>query len=216
MVPTMTTINRILTVLVIVLCSGSLYGQHTDGAVWTYTGVQYEVFKDLNVEVAEEFRYNTSVADLYQKNSHFSASYKLTKKIKISGEYRYSIRDGANTNRFGFGASYREGFGDLDISVRSKYQYSTAPDGSEGTAWRNKLSAQYSFNKDWSIFTSGELFYTFSNEIDQWDNYRLETGIDWSPNKHHDLSVSWIYDQQFNVNAPNGMHILSIGYVYSF
>lgn len=212
----MTMIKHRLVLPALLAISVSAAAQHTDGAVWTYTGAKFEPVKNVFVEVAEEFRYNVSVADLYQSNSHAQISYKFTKKIKVAGEYRYSVRASGNTHRWGLGATYREGFGDLDISFRTKYQYSTAPDGGEGTAWRNKVSADYALNKDWAIFASGELFYTMSNALDQFDNFRGETGIDYSPNKHHDFTVSYIYDHEYHVNNPLRMHILSIGYVYAF
>lgn len=212
----MTMTKSVFTLMALLAMVVSAVAQHTDGAIWTYTGVKIEPIKDVSVEVAEEFRYNVSTADLYQSNAHAQISYRFTKKIKAAGEYRYSVRAGGNTHRWGFGMTFREGFGDLDISYRTKYQYSTAPDGGEGTAWRNKFSIDYTLNKDWAVFGSGELFYTLSNELDQFDNQRYEAGVDFSPNKHHDLTVSYIYDHEYHVNEPQRMHILSIGYVYSF
>jgi long-subunit fatty acid transport protein len=194
----------------------SLRAQHTDGGAWLYAGVSHEVIKDLKLELGEELRYNISTEDAYQINTHFSAAYKLTKQFKIGADYRYSVRDGANTNRYGASITFKEGFNDLDVSLRTRLLYSVVADAAEGTAWRNKLGLDYKINKEFSAGASGELFYAISNEIDQFDNYRLQGGLTYSPNKHHSFDVAYVYDHEFNVNNPHTMHILSIGYVYDF
>lgn len=209
-------IKALVTFCFLVCITGSVIAQHTDGATWLYTAVKAEVIKDLDVEVGEELRYNISIADLYQWNSHASATYKFTKKIKVSTEYRYSIRASGNTHRVGFGLGLREGFGDLDLAFRTKFQYSTAADGNEGTVWRNKGTVSYTLNKDWEAYGSGELFYRISNTGNALNGFRSEAGIDYSPNKHHDFNLGWIYDMEFHVNDPGNLHVLSLAYVYSF
>jgi long-subunit fatty acid transport protein len=204
------------TILLLCLTVSGLQAQHTDGGVWTSVGLSFEPVKDFTVDVSEEVRYNVSIADLYQMNSNIAIDYKLNKKFKTGVDYRYSIRDGRNTNRLGWGLSYKEGFNDFALSMRTKFQYSPVPDGAEGTSWRNKIGLSYEINKDWSPFVSGELFYLFSNELDQFETYRFEAGIDYGPNKHHDYTLSWLYDHEFNVNNPDKMHVLTVGYKYSF
>jgi len=211
-------INRIKHIILILFCCTSFitFAQHTDGGVWTGVGFSFEPVNNFTFDFNEELRYNVSVADLYQINSNFSLDYKLSKKFKTGIEYRYSIRDGRNTNRYGWGLGYKEGLNDFELSLRTKFQYSPVPDGKEGTAWRNKAALSYEINKDFSPFVSGELFYSMSNEIDQLDNYRLEAGLNYGPNKHNDFSLSWLFDHEFNVNNPETMHVLTLGYKYSF
>lgn len=210
----MTMIDRICLLVCCVCISISARAQHTDGGAWLYAGISHEVIKDLKLELGEELRYNISTADAYQYNTHFSAGYKLNKHFKIGADYRYSIREGANTNRYGASLTYKQGLNDLDISLRSRILYSVVADAAEGTAWRNKLSMEYKVNKDLSAGVSGELFYAISNEIDQFDNYRLQAGFTYAPNKHHSFDVAYIYDHEFNVNNPSSMHVLSLGYVF--
>lgn len=199
-----------------ICCSSALLAQHTDGGVWLSVGVSHEPVTDFTIDVQEEMRYNVSVAELYQINTNIAVDYKLSKKFKTGVDYRYSVRDGRNTNRFGWGISYKEGMQDFDLSLRTKFQYSPVPDGAEGTSWRNKVGLSYEINKDFSPFVSGELFYSMSNEIDQLDNYRVEAGLDYGPNKHHDFTISWLYDVEFNVNNPDKMQIITFGYKHSF
>ncbi len=202
--------------LLICIAGNNLFAQHVDGGTWMSVGVSFEPINDITVDINEEARYNMSIGNLYQLNTNFSIDYKLSKKFKSGVEYRYSIRDNRNTNRFGLSVAYKEGMGDFDLSLRSKFQYSPVPDGPEGTAWRNKAGLSYAINKDFSPFVSGEVFYSISNEIDQLDNYRIEGGLDYGPNKHTDFTLSWIYDREFNVNNPDIMHVLTLGYKYSF
>lgn len=202
--------------LISTICGSNLHAQHIDGGSWIGAGIEFKPIKDFSVNLNEEIRYNISIGSLYQLNSNVSVDYKINKQIKTGIEYRYSIRDGRNTNRFGLSASIKDGFGDFDLGLRSKIQYSPVPDGPEGSAWRNKASLSYKINKHFYPFVSGELFYTFSNTINQFDNYRLEAGIDHHINKHNDLGISWIFDKEFNVNNPGTMHVLTLGYKYSF
>jgi len=206
----------ILSFLCCVCFPSVLFAQHTDGGAWISMGVSHEPVNDFTLEVNEEIRYNISVEELYQINTNISVDYKLSKKFKTGVDYRYSVRDGRNTNRFGWGISYKEGMQDFDLSLRSKLQYSPVPDGAEGTSWRNKAALSYQINKDFSPFVSGELFYSMSNEIDQLDNYRVEAGLDYGPNKHHDFTISWLYDVEFNVNNPDKMQVITFGYKHSF
>lgn len=193
-----------------------LNAQHTDAALWTGAGVSFDIGKDFKCEIAEELRYNISVADLYQKNTNIGLDYKFNKHFKAGLDYRFSLRDNNYKNRVAVSGSYKKGFGDLDMSLRSKMQYSFTPDRSEGTAWRNKLSAKYKINKHFSPFLSGEIFYSFSNKINQFDNYRFETGLNYGLNKHNDFYFSYLYDKEFNLNNPQTLNVLSINYVYSF
>lgn len=198
------------------LITAYVHAQHTDGAAWLYSGIKTEVVNDLDAELGQELRYNISVADLYQWNSHASLTYKFTKKIKISGDYRYSVRASGNTHRVGFGVGLREGFGDLDIAYRTKIQYSNAADGNEGSVWRNKGTISYTLNKDWETYGSGEIFYDLSNEGKAFNGFRSEIGIDYSPNKHHDITASWIYDKEFQVAFPENLQVINLSYVYSW
>ncbi len=211
-----TTIKHIVLFSCCLFATVYLQAQHTDGAAWLYTGVNAEVAKDLDAEAGQEIRYNVSVSDLYQWNSHASLTYKFTKKIKVSGDYRYSVRSSGNTHRVGFGIGLREGFGDLDLAYRSKIQYSTAADGNEGSVWRNKGTVSYTLNKDWETYGSGELFYNLSNEGNALNGFRSEIGIDYSPNKHHDITASWIYDMEFQVSFPEKLHVLNLSYIYNW
>lgn len=211
-----TTIKHILGVCCCLLAASFAQAQHTDGAVWMYSAITKEIVNDLDAELGQELRYNVSVADLYQWNSHASLTYKFTKKIKISGDYRYSVRASGNTHRVGFGFGLREGFGDLDLAYRTKVQYSTAADGNEGSVWRNKGTISYTLNKDWETYGSGELFYNLSNEGNALNGFRSELGLDFSPNKHHDITASWIYDMEFQVAFPERLHVLNLSYAYTW
>lgn len=212
----MMTINRVILSICLLTLSVCAKAQYTDGGVWLYSGINHEVVKDLKLEFGEELRYNISTDNPYQYNTHFSAAYKLNKHWKIGADYRYSVREGLNTNRYGAAITYKQSIHDLDISLRSRFLYSVVLDGAEGTAWRNKLGCDYKINKDFQVGVSGELFYAMSNELDQFDKYRLQAGLTYSPNKHHGLDVGYIYDHEFNVNNPGSMHVANIGYVYSF
>ncbi len=194
----------------------SLRAQHTDAALWTGAGVSFDIGKDATFQIAEELRYNISVADLYQKNTNIGFDYKINKHFKAGIDYRLSLRDNNYKNRVAISGSYKVGLSDLDLSLRSKLQYSFTPDRSEGTALRNKIAAKYKINKHFSPFLSGEIFYSFSNTINQFDNYRLETGLNYGLNKHNDFYLSYLLDKEFNLNNPGTLNVISINYVYSF
>ncbi|MFI5170792.1 MAG: DUF2490 domain-containing protein [Chitinophagales bacterium] len=202
--------------LVIIIFSTQLSAQTTDGAGWLNAGISFNIIEDLTCDISEEARYNFSVAELYQLNSDVALDYKITKKIKVGADYRFSIRPEKNINRVGASINLREGFNDLDIGFRSKVQYSFTPDAQEGSAWRNKVSVKYKINKDFTPFISGELFYSFETGLHQFDDYRLEGGIGYSPTKHHDIKAAYLYDKEFQVNDPETLHIFALGYVYSF
>lgn len=193
-----------------------LYAQHTDGAGWVSVGISFEIINDLTCDIGEEMRYNFSVGDLYQLNTNIGLDYKFSKRFKAGVEYRYSVREVQNISRVAASFGYKEELQDLTLSLRSKLQYSFIPDASEGTAFRNKIGAKYKINKDFSPYISAELFYSLSNEINQFDNFRSEAGISYGPNKHNEFNLSYLFDKEFNVNKPETMHIGSLGYVYTF
>ncbi len=190
--------------------------QHVDAAGWLNVGISFEIFNDLSCDIGEEIRYNFTTADLYQKNSNIAIEYKINKRFKVGTEYRYSIRESQNTNRIAASFGYKEEINDLTLGFRSKLQYSFTPDASEGSAFRNKIVAKYKINKDLSPFVSAEIFYSLSNEINQFDTFRSEGGLSYGPNKHNEFNISYIYDKEFNVNNPETMHIASLSYLYTF
>ena len=205
--------NSLLIAFFIITCTIS-FAQHRDAGTWIGAGISYDLSKDISLDINEEMRYNISVADLYQLNSNISFSYKFTKKIKVGIDYRYSVRESVDVNRVGCSLTLREGVKDFDFSIRSKIQYSFIPDRQEGSAWRNKGTIKYEVTKKLTPYFSAELFYAFSNDIDQFDNYRLETGMRWELNKHHELNPFFLYDQEFQVNAPEILNVFGLSYVY--
>ena len=211
---TMTTIkNSLLIAFFLIACNVS-FAQHRDLGTWLGAGISYDLTKNISLDISEEMRYNISVADLYQLNSDISLSYKFTKKIKVGIDYRYSVRELADVNRVGCSLTLREGVKDFDFSIRSKIQYSFIPDRQEGSSWRNKGTIKYEVTKKLTPYFSAELFYAFSNDIDQFDNYRLETGLSWELNKHHELNPFFLYNQEFQVNAPEILNVFGLSYVY--
>ncbi len=214
----MTMINKkhfLLFVFVLILLR-PLTAQHVDGGGWVNAGISFEIINDLTCDIGEEIRYNFTTGDLYQINSNIAIDYKINKRFKVGTEYRYSVRQSQNTNRIAASFGYKEEINDLTLSLRSKLQYSFTPDASEGSAFRNKIGAKYKISKDFSPFVSAELFYSLSNEIDQFDNFRSEAGLSYGPNKHNEFNVSYIFDKEFNVNNPETMHIVSLSYIFTF
>lgn len=194
----------------------SVFAQHRDAGTWLSAGISADIAKDLTLDISEEMRYNISVASLYQINSDIALSYKFTKKIKIGIDYRYSIRELTDINRVGLALTLREGVKDFDFSIRSKIQYSFTPDQQEGSAWRNKGTIKYEATKKLTPYFSAELFYAFSNQINQFDDYRLEAGLSWEITKHHELNPFFLYDQEFHVNDPEILNVFGLTYVYKF
>ncbi len=200
----------------VLLCSLRIsYGQNTDLGGWANAGFGFDIIGDLSGEISEEVRYNFSIAELYQTNTDIALGYKFNKHLKVSADYRYSIRPTKRVNRTGIAVSYKQGVQDFDFTFKTRFLYAFTPDAQEGSAWRNKLTAAYKINKQFSPFVSGELFYSLSNQIDQLDNYRLEAGLNYDLNKHNEFSFGYLYDHEFNVNNPTTMHIFTIGYFYS-
>ncbi len=208
--------KQFLLITLIIILLRPLSAQQVDGGSWVNVGISFEIINDLSCDISEEIRYNFTTGDLYQMNSNIGFDYKINKRFKVGTEYRYSIRQSQNTNRIAASFVYKEEMNDLTLSLRSKFQYSFTPNTSEGTAFRNKLGAKYKINKDFSPFITGEIFYSMSNEINQFDNFRTEGGLSYGPNKHNEFNLSYIYDKEFNVNKPETMHIVSLSYKYSF
>lgn len=213
---TMTTIKSAWFSACLCLICNFAFAQYRDAGAWISAGISADLHKSLSLDISEEMRYNISVANLYQINSEIGLAYKFTKKIKVGFDYRYSVRELADINRIGFSLTLREGVKDFDFSIRSKIQYSFIPDRQEGSAWRNKGTVKYELKKNLIPYFSAELFYGFSNEINQFDNYRLEAGLNWKIVKHHELNPFFLYDQEFNVNNPETMNIIGLSYVYNF
>lgn len=193
-----------------------MHAQYTDIVGWTDASIKFDLTKDLEGSVGQQLRYDFTIGSLYQWNSEASLDYKLIKHLKAGVDYRFSYRPGGSKQRVGLGLTYKDGFGDFDLGFRSKIQYSFTPDNREGSTWRNKISGDYKINKHWYVGASGEIFYAFSNTGNLFNNYRLGCSVEHRINKHNSLELAYLYDDEFHVNAPVDLHVMSLSYAYSF
>lgn len=216
-------IKRFVSILSFLCIAVVVRAQHTDAGLWISAGADFNLPKGFSAEVQETAKYDATVDLLYQLNTDISLDYKINKHFKATANYRFSSRlnegisaPNEGVQRVSFAITGRKGFGDLDLSLRSRYQYDFHQSGINTSAWRNKLTAKYKINKKISPFAGGEIFYSFSNVINQFDDMRLEAGFDYTLNKKNTLSFYYLFDYPFHINDPLTMHIAGIDYIYKF
>jgi hypothetical protein len=206
-----------------------LQGQVKDFQTWWEMEMDKEITSklDLNAELEQRFKNNS----LQYSRTLLSvgASYDLLDYLSVAGGARIIFTlDGdqelRTRYRFHFDAGGGYDLSGFDLSLRLRFQYGF----DELMAFRylnlnalvnrNRLKvARHVFGTKFDWFVSLESWHG-SGIKPQWQTYamRYSAGISYSINFTSSFSLRYILEDEFNVINPLQMHVLVMGYSYSF
>ena len=202
-----------------------------DAGMWNTLTIQHAFSKKINVVIDQEFRLRENYQRINLFYTNIGIDYKLNKNVKISPTIRliqkkllngnYSFR-----NRFMLDVTAKKKFlNKWTISERVRYQievadYNTSEKGKLPEQFlRFKTDLKYQLNKKISPYYSIEFRYQIRDPKGQGPKYnnqfhrvRHVLGTEYKHNDRHSFNMYYLYQTEFNINTPESIYILGVGY----
>lgn len=216
--------------LLLVFCSASrLQGQVSDFQTWWELDLEKKISGklDLNGELEQRFKNNS--LQYSRTLLSLGASCDLADYFSLAGGARtiflMDSEQGLETRyRLHMDGTGRYDLSGYDLSLRIRLQYGF----DEFLAFRyfsfntlvnrNRLKvAHHIFGTRFGWFASAESWHG-SNIESRWLTFamRYSVGARFSPSFTSRLSLRYILEDEFNVNNPRMLHVVVLGYAYSF
>jgi long-subunit fatty acid transport protein len=191
--------------------------------------IQKDFKKKLNISVEYEHRFDNNLTTFDQALIEPSISYQITKPMTVGVEWRFMydqdlLRRIAYKQRGAFFIRYKWLFGDFDFKFRTAIQFgfddlsNSTPDSRNKIVNRNSLSVDYNwFGTKFTPFAGFEFFYHINHPNGSIINQqRFKIGTSYRISKASDVSVNYIFENEFNVAEPVNAHVIGLGYSFKF
>lgn len=243
---------RVLMSILVVAMSMPVMAQDDDFGIWGEVNVEKNISRKWNVSGGVEYRSRDNVKTTDRWSVGVDAGYKITDWLKASAGYSLLDDHNYKTNskgtkyadywglrhRFNVSLTASKSFGNLNISLRERWQYTYRPEktvtryyvntttshdageeadektysGKGKNVWRNRLQLKYKVSKMWRPYVNAETYMS-----NGWDKIRLAAGTEIRLSKQHSFDVKYMFQHPFNDDDEEGnRRIIGIGYTYKF
>ena len=223
--------TRYLTVylLFILFIKSGLSGQVRDFQSWWELEFTGEINPKLELEGELEQRFKNNSLQYSRSLMTFGVSYKPSQFFRLGGGARMILLKDGEKRFFTRYRVHLDGTGryelsGFDLSLRCRLQYGF----DEFTAFRyfrinslvnrNRLKvAKHIFGTRFGWFASVESWHGSGNES-RWLTYamRYTAGIRFTPSFKSRFNLRYMLEDEFNLVRPRQLHVLVLGYNYSF
>ncbi|MCR5129873.1 MAG: DUF2490 domain-containing protein [Prevotella sp.] len=240
--------------------------QSDDFGIWTSIQAEKKINTRWSAGFEAEMRTRDNVGNFDRWSAGLDLEYKIMRGLKISGGYSFlydnnerisyyeegdgkvekeevSVGDPKKMGQY-WGARHRFNvsltgqvkFGDLEVSLRERWQYTYRPEYTVDERWsfyneewdgeehvykgkgknvlRSRLQLEYKLRSlGLTPFASAEMYNAWSVQ-----KMRYTVGTDWKLSKQHVFSLYYRYDNVRNDdydNEPN-RHVIGVGYKFKF
>ena len=246
--------SKVLYLLALLMLPLASAAQSDDFGVWTSVGVEKKINKKVSVGLEAELRTRDDVSELDRWSVGLDGQYKITKWLKVSAGYSllndnnrkitYKETNGRPNklaeywgvrHRFNVSLTGSRKFGNLQVSLRERWQYTYRPSKTIDQRWdfddeefdnkpktynargknvlRSRLQMSYDIpNSHVEPYVSAEAFNAWSVE-----KMRYTAGADWKISKKHAVGIYYLYQSVHDDddNEPN-RHVLGVEYKFKF
>lgn len=247
--------SKVLYLLALLMLPLASAAQSDDFGVWTSVGVEKKINKKVSVGLEAELRTRDDVSELDRWSVGLDGQYKITKWLKVSAGYSllndnnskitYKETNGMPNklaeywgvrHRFNVSLTGSRKFGNLQVSLRERWQYTYRPSKTIDQRWdfddeefdnkpktynargknvlRSRLQLSYDIpNCHVEPYVSAEAFNAWSVE-----KMRYTAGADWKISKKHAVGIYYLYQSVHDDdddNEPN-RHVLGVEYKFKF
>ncbi|MBX7109164.1 MAG: DUF2490 domain-containing protein [Chitinophagales bacterium] len=195
----------------------TVHAQEQDFQTWTSAQINKKISKKIDLQLSQELRLKNNSTQLGTTFTEAGCKYKVRKQLDVAASYRFIVAQDAVSHRVSLDVSYEVEAGHWSAEPRLRYLHQIQHDQPAENYIRPKLSVNYRINKRWEPYVSGELFYhAFYNEGNEFDQYRLSAGFEYSFTKQHAVKLYYLLTQEMNVNNALQRHIAGLSYKYDF
>lgn len=231
------------------------FAQGDDFGVWTSVEAEKKINKKISVGLEAELRTRDDVSELDRWSVGVGGQYKLTKWLKVGAGYSF-LNDNnrkityKQTNnmpnklaeywgvrhRFNVSLTGSHKFGNLQVSLRERWQYTYRPSKTIDQRWdyddeefdnkpktykgkgknvlRSKLQLSYDIpHSHFEPYLSAETFNSWAIA-----KTRYAAGVDWKITKKHGVGLYYLYQSVHDDdddNEPN-RHVVGVEYKFKF
>lgn len=199
-----------------------------DFGAWFSVNLQKRVTRTFSFIFNPQIRLNRNLETIDQYMLEGGGEYLLARNIRASLNYRltrsnrldfYSTR-----HRLFLDVNFKQKFGRFGFGIRERFQSQVqdiySSDIGKFPAWymRTRGSVKYDTDLAWKPYVSAEIFYRardLGNPGNTIDQYRYETGIDYSFFRDHSLNVFYMIKRNPEDRVFTE-YITGLGYSYTF
>ena len=221
--------NYIFLLFSFLVISFNSFSQEEDAGLWTSVDIQKKLSSNSTLSFSEELRFNENISQLGTAFTEIGFSHKIIKRLTGSIAYRFiqvrQLDDSYSTrHRLFIDLAYRVKYKKIIFTLRERLQSqvkdvqsSDADLSPQYTSLRNKLTVKYDTDKKYTPWIACEMYYQLSNpDGNEIDNMRYSLGVDYKFNKKNSITLSYLINQEVNVNNPLTSYIVGVNYSYSF
>ncbi|MBO6012941.1 MAG: DUF2490 domain-containing protein [Bacteroidales bacterium] len=237
---------KILAALLLAAVSMPLMAEGDDFGMWGEVNLEKKINKRWSLDAGLEYRSRNELKSSDRWSLGLDASYRINDWLKASAGYsllddhRHKVNNSGKKYADYWGLRHRtnltltasKSFGDLNISLRERWQYTYRPektvqryytaDGSEAdektfsskskNVWRNRLQLKYKLTSTWRPYLNAETSVSAGLE-----KIRYAAGTEIRLSKSQSFDLKYIYQALYN-NDDNesNRHIISAGYTFKF
>lgn len=203
--------------------------QTTDFRLRAGLKIQKEITKKIAASVEYEHRFDNNLTTFDQALLEPSLSYDIVKFMSVGAEWRFMVdQDQKRLIRYkqrgAFFIRFRKTLGDFDFKLKTAIQYgfddltANSNNNRQKLINRNSLEIDYSwFGTKITPFAGYEFFYYINDPNGSIINlWRLKAGVSYRLSKSSDISVYYIFENEFNVANPVDANVIGFSYSYKF
>ncbi len=196
-------------------------GQTNDAELWTGISIRKKITKKIAVNLEQQLRLSDNASSVKSIFTDLGLSFRLSKSLKISGNYRF-INRGRSTGNYWISHRF---YGDIRYTYKAKpvifvYRnrfYTEAgyeDNGKEREHYeRNKLELKFDLDKKFSPFLASELYYFM--EKAEFKKVRYTAGVDFDLKNRNELSLFYRIQREMNVINPDYSYIIGLGFSHN-
>lgn len=205
--------NSVIRFLFVVICylfvnEKSSAQEIIGSGAWIGVDLKYKLSKKFDFNFCPQLRTVTSPPQFGSLLLEAGFDYDAAKNFSASAFYRFDLSSTSVQHRIYIDVAGQHKLSkkfttELRLRLQRQFEINNLPDN----YLRPKLSVKYKLNKKISPFISGELFYHVYYKGNEFDNFRLQPGINWDLKNNMSLKTYYLLDYEFNVYAPGMQHI---------
>jgi hypothetical protein len=201
------------------------WSQEQDFGSWLNASVEYEAWKNVDLSLTPELRFDENLSRLRNVQADFGAQYKINKRystgavLRIGQVQRNSGWQGRQRIQLFVGGKWKI-VKDLDFSYKTRVQFAfdqqtRTRDADMNSNIRNKFGISYDGIKKTKLSASYEFFHGIQRgEFLEWQDWRLAFDVERKLNKRNFVSLGWIVQTEFTTPRVRRDNILVLSYKF--
>ncbi len=218
-----------VSVLVFICCFYHVEARTPDFRARLSASAEAEIINDMSASVEVETRFDKYLTTYDRSFVEASISYDIIKPLRfgVSGRFMHDmndVRQYTTAYRASTYLRYKTSFDDFDLKIKIAIQYGFDELSSSFASGMNKLISRNSIGLDYNWFgtrltpfTEYEFFYHINNINGAIINQsRIKGGTSYKIDKSSEISIFYMFENEFNVAWPVNSHIIGFSYNYKF